>query len=91
MEQQLVVVRDTGVSAARILHDEIHEQLRNRPPPTEEHDLGDVQSQINDLRSNMDHTTATLRAEARANSSTLIGMLQHIETVIAQRLDATDA
>eukprot|EP00959_Pyramimonas_sp_CCMP1952_P176687 3692967-Pyramimonas_sp.AAC.1 len=39
----------------------------------------------------MDHTTATLRAEASTNSSTLIGMLQNIERVIAQRLDATDA
>eukprot|EP00959_Pyramimonas_sp_CCMP1952_P398713 8354716-Pyramimonas_sp.AAC.1 len=73
MEQQLVIVRDTGVSAVRILHDEIHDQLRNRPPPAEARDLGDVQSQLNDLRSRMDHTTATLRTEANTNSSTLIG------------------
>eukprot|EP00959_Pyramimonas_sp_CCMP1952_P368419 7717225-Pyramimonas_sp.AAC.1 len=77
MEQQLVVVRDAGVSAVRILHGEIHDQLRSRPPPTEARDLGDVQSQINDIRSNLGHTTATLRAEASASSSTLIGMLQN--------------
>eukprot|EP00959_Pyramimonas_sp_CCMP1952_P062481 1306407-Pyramimonas_sp.AAC.1 len=57
MEHQLVVVHDTGVSAVRILHDEIHDRLRNRPPLSEAHDLGDAQSQINDLRSNMDHAT----------------------------------
>eukprot|EP00959_Pyramimonas_sp_CCMP1952_P112344 2349029-Pyramimonas_sp.AAC.1 len=85
MEQQLVIVRDAGVSAVRILHDEIHDQLRNRPPPAEATDLGDVQSHINDLRSRMDRTAATLRTEANANSSNLIGMLQNTEKVIAQR------
>eukprot|EP00959_Pyramimonas_sp_CCMP1952_P018158 384540-Pyramimonas_sp.AAC.1 len=39
----------------------------------------------------MDRATATLRAEARANSSNLIGMLQNTERVNAQRLDATNA
>eukprot|EP00959_Pyramimonas_sp_CCMP1952_P354051 7417770-Pyramimonas_sp.AAC.1 len=39
----------------------------------------------------MGHATATLRAEANANSSTLIGMLQNTERIIAQRLDATNA
>eukprot|EP00959_Pyramimonas_sp_CCMP1952_P264428 5529394-Pyramimonas_sp.AAC.1 len=73
MEQQFVAVRDTGVSAVRILHDEIHDQLRNRPPPTEARDLGDVHFQINDLRSHVEQTTATLRAEASTSSSTLLG------------------
>eukprot|EP00959_Pyramimonas_sp_CCMP1952_P386183 8093720-Pyramimonas_sp.AAC.1 len=79
MEQQLVIVRDTGVSAVRILHDEIHDQLRSRPPPAEARDLGDAQSQLNAIRSNVGHTTATLRAEANTNSSTRIGMLQRVE------------
>eukprot|EP00959_Pyramimonas_sp_CCMP1952_P075044 1568078-Pyramimonas_sp.AAC.1 len=91
MEQQLVIVRDAGVSAVRALHGEIHDQLRNRLPPAGATDLGDVQSQINGLRSHMEHTTATLRAEANAHSSNLIGMWQNTERVIAQRLDATNA
>eukprot|EP00959_Pyramimonas_sp_CCMP1952_P443662 9287751-Pyramimonas_sp.AAC.1 len=39
----------------------------------------------------MGHATATLRAEARTNSSNLIGMLQDTERVTTQRLDATNA